>query len=108
MNKDKILSMAQNEGKEKDLPDLEAQKSGAWIAYTIGVILLLIVDIVNGVVLHYDNRGADFVLFSMLCALFVTKYIRLRKRHELVIAILWGITALIMLARWIMQLMGMA
>lgn len=108
MNKDKILSMAQNEGKEKDLPDLEAQRSGAWIAYTVGVILLLIVDIVNGAVLNYVNRGADFVLFSMLCALFVTKYIRLRKRHELVIAILWGITALSMLARWIMQLMGVA
>ncbi len=79
MNKDQILSMAQNEGREKDLPDLEAQKSGAWIAYIIGVVLLIVVDTVNGFVLHYVNRGADFVLFSMACAVFVTKYIRLRK-----------------------------
>lgn len=83
MNKDQILSMAQNEGREKDLPDLEAQKSGAWIAYIIGVVLLIVVDTVNGFVLHYVNRGADFVLFSMACAVFVTKYIRLRKRQKI-------------------------
>ena len=64
MNKDQILSMAQNEGREKDLPDLEAQKSGAWIAYIIGVVLLIVVDTVNGFVLHYVNRGADFALFA--------------------------------------------
>ncbi len=106
MNKDQILSMAQNEGREKDLPDLEAQKSGAWIAYIIGVVLLIVVDTVNGFVLHYVNRGADFVLFSMACAVFVTKYIRLRKRHELVVAIIWGVLAASMLIVWIMQLTG--
>ncbi len=115
MNKDQILSMAQNEGREKDLPDLEAQKSGAWIAYIIGVVLLIVVDTVNGLivvdtvngfVLHYVNRGADFVLFSMACAVFVTKYIRLRKRHELVVAIIWGVLAASMLVVWIMQLTG--
>jgi hypothetical protein len=106
MNKDQILSMAQNEGREKDLPDLEAQKSGAWIAYIIGVVLLIVVDTVNGFVLHYVNRGTDFVLFSMACAVFVTKYIRLRKRHELVVAIIWGVLAASMLVVWIMQLTG--
>ena len=98
--------MAQNEGREKDLPDLEAQKSGAWIAYIIGVVLLIVVDTVNGFVLHYVNRGAGFVLFSMACAVFVTKYIRLRKRHELVVAIIWGVLAASMLVVWIMQLTG--
>ena len=98
--------MAQNEGKEKDLPDLEAQKSGAWVAYIIGVVLLIVVDTVNGFVLHYVNRGADFVLLSMACAVFVTKYIRLRKRHELVVAIIWGVLAASMLVVWIMQLTG--
>ena len=106
MNKEQILTMAQDEGKEKDLPDMEAQKSGAWIAYIIGVILLIVVDTVNGLVLHYVNRGADFVLFSMACIVFLIKYIRLRKRHELVVAIIWGTLAALMLVLWIMQLMG--
>ena len=106
MNKEQILTMAQDEGKERDLPDPEAQKSGAWTAYILGVILLIVVDTVNGFVLHYVNRGADFVLFSMACAVFLIKYIRLRKRHELIVAIIWGVLAVSMLVVWIMQLMG--
>ena len=106
MNKEQILSMAQHEGKEKDLPNLDAQKSGAWIAYIIGVIMLIIVDTVNGFVFHYVNRGADFVLFSMACVMFLTKYKRLRQLHELVVAIIWGVLAASMLVVWIMQLTG--
>ena len=50
MNKEEILTKAQLEGKEKDLVDREAQKSGAWIAYIVGVVLLILVDTVNGFV----------------------------------------------------------
>lgn len=106
MNKEEILARAQSEGKEKDLPDRDAQKSGAWIAYIVGVVLLIIVDTVNGFVLHYVNRGADFALFSMAFAVFLCKYLRLRKRHELIVAIIWGVLALAMLVVWIMQLTG--
>lgn len=106
MKKEELLALAQNEGKERDLPDREAQRSGAWAAYIVGVVLLIIVDTVNGIVLHYVNRGADFALFSMAFVVFLIKYIRLRKRHELITAIFWGALALSMLAVWIMQLAG--
>ena len=106
MKKEEILTLAQNEGKERDLPDREAQRSGAWAAYIVGVILLIIVDTVNGLVLLNVNRGADFALFSMAFVVFLIKYIRLRKRHELITAIIWGALALSMLAVWIMQLAG--
>lgn len=106
MDKEEILAKAQSEGKERDLPDREAQKNGAWIAYIVGVILLIIVDTVNGFVLHYVNRGADFALFSMAFVVFLIKYLRLRRRHELVVAIIWGILSLSMLTVWILQLAG--
>ena len=106
MNKEEILAKAQSEGKERDLPDREAQRSGAWLAYIIGVVLLILVDTVNGFVLHYVNRGADFALFSMAFVVFLIKYLRLRKRHELIVAIIWGVLSLSMLAVWVMQLTG--
>ncbi|MBO4406346.1 MAG: hypothetical protein J5849_01490 [Clostridia bacterium] len=106
MNREEILAKAQSEGKEKDLPDREAQKSGAWIAYLVGVALLIAVDTVNGFVLGYVNRGADFVLFSMACVLFLIKYRKLGKKHELAVAIIWGVLALSMLVLWILQLAG--
>ncbi len=106
MNKEDILAKAQSEGKERDLPEQDARRSGAWLAYIIGVILLILVDTVNGFVLHNVNRGADFALFSMPFVIFLVKYLRLRRRHELVAAIFWGVLALSMLVVWILQLMG--
>lgn len=106
MKKEEILAKAQSEGKERDLPDREAQRNGAWLAYIIGVILLIIVDTVNGFVLHYVNRGADFALFSMAFVVFLIKYLRLRKRHELIVTIIWGVLSLSMLTVWILQLAG--
>ena len=106
MNKEEILSKAQSEGKERDLPEREARKNGAWLAYIIGVVLLIIVDTVNGFVLHYVNRGADFALFSMPFVIFLVKYLQLRRKHELVVAIIWGVLALSMLVVWILQLNG--
>lgn len=106
MNREEILARAQNEGRQQDLPDREAQRNGAWIAYILGVTLLILVDVVNGLVLHYVNRGADFALFSMAFVLFLTKYLRLRKKHELIVAIIWGALALMMLVVWVLQLMG--
>ena len=106
MKREEILAKAQSEGKGKDIPDVEAQKSGAWVSYLVGVLLLILVDMVNGFVLHNVNRGADFALFSMAFVMFLVKYLRLRKRHELIVAIVWGGLALSMLAVWILQLAG--
>ena len=106
MNRDEILTRARTEGRERDLPDREAQRSGAWAAYIIGVVLLILVDTVNGLVLHYVNRGADFALFSMAFVVFLVKYRKLRRRHELIMTIFWGVLALSMLAVWILQLTG--
>lgn len=106
MNREEVLSKAQNENKGKDYADIEAQKNGTRAAYFVGILLVIIVDLVNGFVLHNVNRGIDFVLFSMAFVAFLVKYIRLRKRHELFVMICWGLLALSMLAVWILQLCG--
>jgi VIT1/CCC1 family predicted Fe2+/Mn2+ transporter len=104
MNKEELLKKAQAENNGKDYADIEAQKSGTRAAYFIAVFLVIIVDLVNGFVLGYVNRGMDFVLFTMAFVAFLTKYIKLRKRHELFVAIWWGLLALMMLVLWILQL----
>ena len=106
MNREDILQKAQNEGKGRDYADLEAQKDGTRAAYFVGILLVILVDIINGVVLHNVNRGIDFVAFSMAFVAFLVKYIRLRKRHELFVMLCWGVLAAIMLVMWILQLCG--
>ena len=106
MNREEILKKAQAENNGKDYADIEAQKTGTRAAYFGAVLLVIIVDTVNGFVLGYVNRGMDFVLFTMAFVAFLTKYLKLRKRHELIVTIMWGLLALSMLACWILQLCG--
>ena len=106
MNREEILKKAQAENNGKDYVDIEAQKTGTRAAYFVAVLLVIIVDTVNGFVLGYVNRGMDFVLFTMAFVAFLTKYLKLRKRHELIVMIMWGLLALSMLACWILQLCG--
>ncbi|MBR1483227.1 MAG: hypothetical protein IJ598_09720 [Ruminococcus sp.] len=106
MNREEILKKAQAENNGKDYADIEAQKTGTRAAYFVAVLLVIIVDTVNGFVLGYVNRGMDFVLFTMAFVAFLTKYLKLRKRHELIVTIMWGLLALSMLACWILQLCG--
>ena len=108
MEKEEILAKAQKENKGEDLVDKQAQREGAWIAYFVAVLSIIIVDLVNGFVLGDVNRGADFALFSMAFTAFLIKFIRLRKTHELFVAICWGIGAIGMLVWWILQLCGVA
>ena len=104
MEKEEILAKAQKENNGVDLADRSAQKDGAWIAYIALVILVIVVDTVNGLVLHNVNRGMDFVLFSAAFIVFLVKFIRLRKKHELIPLILWGVLSISMLVVWILQL----
>ena len=104
MDREEILNKAKLENKGKDPADREAQKDGGLLAYIVGVCLLIIVDTVNGFVFHNVNRGPDFALFSMAFIVFLVKYIKLRRKHELVTAIIWGVLALAMLAVWILQM----
>lgn len=104
MEKEEILAKAQKENNGVDLADRSAQKDGAWIAYIALVILVIVVDTVNGFVLHNVNRGMDFVLFTAAFIVFLVKFIRLRKKHELIPLIVWGILSMTMLVVWILQL----
>ena len=106
MNKEDILKRAQEEGKGIDLSDLDAQKKGTYIAYMVGVIVILIWDIVEQIVYKKINFGGNMALFSMLFTAFLVKYIKLKKKHELWILISYGFATIIFLVLWILQLIG--
>ena len=104
MDKQEILLKAQKENKGQDLVDVEAQKTAAWVGYWVLIGLVVLTDILNGIILHNVNRAADFALFTVAFVVFLVKYIKLRKKHELIVTIIYGLLSLSMLAVWILQL----
>ena len=106
MEKNEILKKAQQENKGKDLADLEAQKKATNVAFTVGgltIIAILIVDLIISKTFNYGVMGG---LFVMLFSGFLTKYIILRKKHELVVTICYGLIAIGFLTIWILKLCG--
>ena len=106
MNKDEILLKAQEENKGKDIADLEAQRKGAYLAYFVGLFLIIIWDMVEGFIFHYINYGGNMALFAMAATAFLVKYFQLRKKHELIVGLIYGLGAIVFLVLWVLQLTG--
>ena len=106
MEREEILAKAQAENKGKDIADLDAQRKGAYIAYFVGLTLIIIWDIVEGIRFHHINYGGNMALFAMAFTAFLVKFIKLRKRHELIVALVYGIGTVTFLVLWILQLAG--
>lgn len=106
MKKEEILMKAQEENKGKDVADLDAQRKGAYLAYFVGLFLIIIWDVVEGIRFHQINYGGNMVLFAMASTAFLVKYIHLRKRHELFVSLAYGLGAVAFFVLWILQLIG--
>ena len=106
MNKEEILKMAQTENRGRDVADLDAQRKGAYFAYIIGICLIIAVDIVEGIVLHRISFGCNVAMFVMAFVAFFTKFRIRGKKHELFVAIAYGIGTACWIAAWILQLCG--
>ena len=104
MEKEEILKKAQEENKGNDMADLEAQRKGAYIAYFVGVIGVFLVTLITYWVSGSFNYGPIAIIFLMAGVAFLIKYISLKKKHELLVASIYGLSFVIFLTLWILQL----
>ena len=91
MTKEEILEKSRNENKNQDIYDLEIQNKAARFAVFAASILCCISIILQVTV----KKILPFELFMVLCGMesvvFITKFIKMHKRHELFVAIFYSI-----------------
>jgi hypothetical protein len=104
MNKEEILSMAQEDNKGMDVADLEAQKSASIIGYYVVALGILIVTIVDKLVLNKFDFGAVAVCLLMFAVAFLVKYIKLKRKHELFVFVIYLLGSIFGLVCWILEL----
>lgn len=106
MNKEEILEKSRIENQNKDVADIEISKSGIRAGWIVTVCLAALVTVFDGV---YFGRPAYEILFAVMAGLavvFFCKYAKLKKIHELIVAICYSIGSLGFFAGWIMQIMN--
>lgn len=106
MTKEEILERSRDENKGKDVVEEEFVRRGFMVCWIVAVVSASIVAVVEGIVLGRQNSGIFFTLMSALFSFFIMKFIRFRKRHELIATISYGIAAVCFFIVWVISLVN--
>ena len=86
------------------LPNLEVSRASMLFGWITAVCALALVAVTEALVHDRMNSGIFFAVMAGCSAIFINKYLKLRKRHELYIAVVYIIAAIAFLVSWILQL----
>ncbi len=106
MYKEEILERSRKEHKNQDLAEMEFLKQASKIAYIVGCIACVIICTLQWVFQKTINWGCWVTNFSILGTVFLVKFVKLRKKHELLMTILYYAICLFFLIGFIMSLRG--
>ena len=106
MTKDEILEKSRSDNGGKDIEDLEVQKSAAKIAYFSSFGLCVMVSVLNWIFSGNIRIECWIVFFGMCCVAFFVKFAKLKKLHELFVALGYFLLVAALLVLFILQLSG--
>jgi hypothetical protein len=106
MNKEEVLEISRRENKNRDVYEKEVLKEGGNIGAIIAVIMATIFFVIQIAVGGGMNYGLYAVVFSVPATGFVVKAIRLKRRHEIVIAVIYTLCVLLFSFTHIYQLIS--
>ena len=104
MHKEEIHAKSKKENHGQDIASLEVSKASMLFGWITAVCMLAFVAVVEALVHDRMNSGIFFAVMAGCSAIFINKYLKLRKRHELYIAIVYIIATVAFLISWILQL----
>ncbi len=90
MNREEILEKSRRENKGTDEMELIVLNSAGKLAAQIGMLICCAVAVLQVSFTDSMSYESWMIYFSILGTLFTVKYIKLHKRHELLLAILFS------------------
>lgn len=89
MDKDEILARSRKENKDRDFVEAEVLAKANSVALSVGTIVCGVLSVLHAIFADTPDFSVWTVLFSMLAATMFIKYVKLRRRHELIIGLLY-------------------
>lgn len=106
MTKEEILEKSQNENKGRDVADIAVSQKSIMFGWIVTVCLAGVVAVLNGIILNQGSYGMFFAIMGGSFTIFLRKYIKFRRGHELFITIAYGIATVAFLCAWIISLVN--
>lgn len=104
MDREEILAKSKQENRGQDIANLEAAKDSMQFGWVAAICILAAVAVVEAVKYGRMNCGIFLGVMAGSAAIFISKYLKLHKRHELILAIVYTVIAAAFLVAWILQL----
>lgn len=109
MDKDEILKKSREENKNRDFVEAEVLNRANAIALAVGVMVCGVVSILRGLLTEKGTEPAVWtVMFGMMSAGMLVKFVKLRRRHELLLGLLYLGFCVFFFALYLRDLLGMA
>ena len=87
MDKDEILERSRKENKDMDLVELEVINKANMIANVVGMVVCAALTVIHAILQKRMDNSAWTVMFSIMATVMLVKFIRLRRRHELIVGL---------------------
>ena len=104
MNKDDILAKSRAENQGSDEFEKQVLEKAGRLSAQVGLIACCIVATASVAVTEHINYACWVIYFSISATLFWTKYIHLRKRHELMMAVISTLVCLLFLGLFVLEM----
>jgi len=106
MNKEELLEKSRKQNKNVDLFEQQVIAKGGNMGYSIGILVATMLFAIEMFCNKTQNYSVMAVWTSMEATMFIYKYIKLKKSHELVFAIVFTFAAISFIVFHILTLEG--
>lgn len=109
MDKDEILKKSREENKDRDFVEEAVLARANTIALAVGMVMCGIISILRGLLTEKGTEPAVWtVYFSVLAAGMLVKFVKMRKRHELLLGLLYAAFCVFFFVLYLRDLLRMA
>lgn len=89
MDKEEILARSRRENKNRDFEEMAVLAWAAGIAARAGLIICCLLSVLEVLFRDQVSTAGYTIFFSILGTAMLLKYVKLRRKHELLIAVLY-------------------
>lgn len=107
MDKEKILKKSRNENQNKDIYELEVISKGQRVGGLIAISVTFALMVIERAILDSDtNYGYFLIILSAGMGLWLYKAVKMRRKHEIFLAVLWTVLAIYAAVMVILDFIG--
>lgn len=106
MNKEDILARSRAENQGTDEYETQILEKAGKLSAQVGMLMCCMIAVISVAVTGQINYGCWIIYFAILSTLFWTKWLYMKKRHELILSIFYTAAGLLFAGFYALELAG--